>query len=222
MKIIKTDEVENHHVFALIVGSAGIGKTSLVKTLPHNETLILSAESGLLSVKSVSIDSVSIDTFSNLVDAFNFLSKKENNYKHIFIDSLTEIGEILFAELKPNYDKSKTFGLYEEYSTKMIKFLKALRDLTDYNIWLTCLDKMTDKDFTQTISLDLIQKSLSKKIPALFDEVFHMTSVEHEGELKRIIVTDNTITDFAKDRSGALDKYELPNLGNIYNKIFNS
>ena len=70
--------------------------------------------------------------------------------------------------------------------------------------------------------MDMHQKSLSKSIPKLFDEVFYMTTVEHDGEMKRIIATDNTIIDFAKDRSSKLNKYELPNLGNIYNKIFNS
>jgi len=48
-----------------------------------------------------------------------------------------------------------------------------------------------------------------------------MTAIEHDGEMKRIIATDNTVVDFAKDRSSKLSKYELPNLGNIYNKIFN-
>jgi len=220
MKIIKTNEIENHHIFALIVGSSGVGKTSLAKTLPHNETLILSAESGLLSIKDVSIDSVNIETFEQLSEAFKFLLAKENNYRHIYIDSLTEIGEILFSSLKPNYDKSKTFGLYEDYAEKMIKFLKALRDMTSYNIWITALDRMDKKDFTEVISIDLIQKSLSKKIPKLFDEVFYMTTVEHDGSIKRILATDNTIVDFAKDRSGLLNNYELPDLGAIYNKIF--
>ena len=221
MKIIKTNEVDNHHIFALVVGSSGSGKTTLASTLPADETLILSAESGLLSIKKYSIDASEINSFKDLGDAFKYITENKTKYKHIVIDSLTEIGEILFHELKPKYDKSKTFGLYEDYSTRMIKFLKALRDLTQYNIWILCLDKLTAKDFTEVVSLDLIQKSLSKKVPALFDEVFYLTSIEHEGENKRVLITDNTSIDFCKDRSGMLNKMELPNLGNIYNKIFN-
>ena len=220
MKIIKTSDVKNHHIFALIVGASGAGKTTLASTLPHSETLILSLESGLLSIKDSDIDVVEINTFNDLVDVFKFLSNGQNKYKHVFIDSLTELGEMLFAELKPNYDKSKNFALYEDYSEKVVRFLKAMRDMTQYNFWMTCLDKMTEKDFTQVITLDLHQKSLSKKIPKLFDEVFYLTVVNKDDEIKRAIVTDNTLIDFAKDRSGKLNKYEAPNLGNIYNKIF--
>lgn len=222
MKITKTNEVENHHIFALIVGASGVGKTSLAKTLPHNETLIISAESGLLSIQDASIDVVEINSLSELKNVFTFLSTNENKYKNIFIDSLTEMGEMIFHALKPEYEKSQTFGLYNDYTDKIIATLKYLRGLVKYNIWITCLDKMTAKDFTEVISLDLVQKSLAKKIPALFDEVFHMQAVEHDGELKRVLVTDNSIVDFCKDRSGKLNKYELPDLGMINNKIFNT
>ena len=224
MKIIKTNEVKNHHIFALIVGSSGIGKTSLVKTLPHDETIIISLESGLLSVKDASIDAVEINSYEELVKTISYIKDNcADKYKHIYIDSLTELSESLFSELSIKYpEKKDSFALYDEYKKKLVSLLKALRGLTQFNIWLTCLDKLEQKDFSNTISMDMHQKSLSKSIPKLFDEVFYMTTIEHDGEMKRIIATDNTVIDFAKDRSSKLTKYELPNLGNIYNKIFNS
>jgi phage nucleotide-binding protein len=222
MKIKKTNEVESNRLFALIVGSSGVGKTSLAKTLPHEETLILSAESGLLSIRDASIDVIEINNYQDMLDAFAFLSKG-TKYKNVFIDSLTEFGEIIFHEIKPSYTKAQTFGLYDEYSTKMIRLLKAFRDLVKYNIYFTCLDKMVEKNLTETsIAIDLIQKSLSKKVPPLFDEVFYMNIAEKEdGSKVRYLSTNNSVIDFAKDRSGKLEVYEQPDLGNIYNKIFN-
>jgi hypothetical protein len=221
MQIKKTSDVENHHIFSLIVGASGSGKTTLAATLPHEKTLILSAESGLLSIKSASIDVIEIQSFKDLVDAYTFLANG-TKYEHIFIDSLTEIAEIIFTEIKPEFTKSQTFGLYEAYSDRLIKFLKKLRDLTQYNIYMTVLDKLVAKDGTDVISFDLIQKSLSKKIVAYFDLVLYLVVIEKEdGTKTRAICTDNSIIDFCKDRSGKLNKYEKPDLGIINSKIFN-
>jgi len=164
MKIIKTNEIENHHIFALIVGSSGIGKTSLVKTLPHDETIILSLESGLLSVKDASIDAVEISSYDDLVETIKHIKTNcADKYKHIYIDSLTELSESLFSELNIKYpDKKDSFTLYDEYKKKLVSLLKALRGLTQFNVWLTCIDKLEQKDFTNVISMDMHQKSLSK------------------------------------------------------------
>ncbi|NQY43919.1 MAG: AAA family ATPase, partial [Legionellales bacterium] len=190
--------------------------------LDHNKTIIISAESGLLSIKDVEIDVIEIETYNDLCKALKWIKTNENNYENIFIDSLTEIGQIIFNELQPKYDKSKTFQLYKDYETSLIAVLKALRGTSEYNIWLTALDKSIENGINIEVSIDLIQKSLAKRIPALFDEVLYMNTVEHEGELKRIIATDNSVVDFAKDRSGKLSKYELPDLNNITKKIFNT
>lgn len=48
INIKSTKTVSSERFVALVVGPSGIGKTSLAKTLPEKETLIISAESGLL------------------------------------------------------------------------------------------------------------------------------------------------------------------------------
>lgn len=221
MEITNTSNVDNHHIFSLIVGASGVGKTTLAATLNHEETLILSAESGLLSIKDSNIDVKEINTFQDMIDVFTFL-KSGTKYKNIFLDSLTEVGEILFHELKPSYTKAQSFGLYEAYGDKITNLIKAFRDLTDYNIYFTVLDKITDLYGTDVVSIDLKQKSLAKKLPQLFDEVFYMkVHTKEDGSKVRALCTNNSIIDFAKDRSGRLDEYEKPNLQDINNKIFN-
>jgi ABC-type iron transport system FetAB ATPase subunit len=218
--LTNTGAIDVHNVFCLIVGSSGVGKTTLAKTLEESRTLIISAESGLLSLKGTNIDVYEVNSSNEVKEAIAYAVNNQDKYDNLFFDSLTEIGEIFFSELKPKYDKKQNFNLYEHYTTELTKLLKWLRDLKGFNKYLTCLDKMVQKDFTEVISIDLIQKSLAKKIPALFDEVFYMAIHEKEdGTNVRAICTDNSVIDFAKDRSGKLNKYEKPDLGIITNKI---
>lgn len=219
MKVIKTNQVEHQHIFGLIVGSSGSGKTTLAKTLPHESTIIFSAESGLLSLKDAEIDVIEIDSKEKLLEAFKWLGSQDK-YENLFIDSLTEIGQLIFNQLKPNYTKAQMFGLYDEYATTMTKFLKALRDYKKINIFCTALDAITKKDFEEITSIDLIQKSLATKLPALFDEVMYLGVIEKEEQKHRVLLTDNKYHNFLKDRSGKLEHIEKPDLNNIINKIF--
>jgi len=221
MNLTKTSDVKNLNIYALIVGQSGGGKTYMARTLPHDKTLIISAESGLLSLKDVSIDVVEVSSFNDVRTTLEYLLSNETKYEHIYIDSLTEIGEMLFAELKPNYENKKIFHLYSDYSDRVTKMLKLLRDMPKYHIWMTALDKVEQRDFDKaTITIDLVQKSLAKKLPPLFDEVFYMIKEKREdGTTVRALCTDSDDVEFTKDRSGSLNKFEQPDLGTITKKI---
>lgn len=224
MKLENTSNLEHHHIFALIVGASGSGKTKLASTLKASETLIISAESGLLSLKrDAPIDFVTIKTYEDLRKVFRKISDEDLKYKNIFIDSLTEIGEIIFAELKPNYTKAQNFTLYEVYEDKLMMILKAFRDLTKYNIYMTALDKLEKLGPDNIVSIDLKKKALAKRMPVIFDEVFYLKVYTEEGkEDKRALHTSTLDADFCKDRDGILDRFEKPDLGAIAHKIFNN
>jgi hypothetical protein len=67
---------------ALIIGEAGIGKTSLIRTIPDDEkACIISAESGLLCindlVQSGKVEGFEIGSFSEMKEAYQFLLNPE-------------------------------------------------------------------------------------------------------------------------------------------------
>ena len=112
---MKKISIENSSRFcALVIGPAGIGKTSLLRTIlgqafnpqtgaweqaaePSGRICTLSAESGLLCVRDLvasgHVEGFEIGTFQEFREAQTYFMQKEfeQRYQWIFIDSLTEI-----------------------------------------------------------------------------------------------------------------------------------
>jgi len=155
------------------------------------------------------------------------LKETQEKYDWVFIDSLTEIGQYLLDLLKVEYPNRKdALVMFGENLNRMLSMVKAFRDLPHYNIVFTSL-VVSEKDQENRMHLeaDLIGK-ISKKINALFDEVFYLFSTNelneegmYAGKSKRKLLTGQTETMNCKDRSGALALYEEANLSVVAQKI---
>ncbi len=75
LKIISADErmAQNKGVKALIVGPAGVGKTSLLRTLDPDKTLFIDLEAGDLAVQDVKIDTFQPRTWEECTDLACYL-----------------------------------------------------------------------------------------------------------------------------------------------------
>ena len=213
----------------LIIGKAGIGKTSLLRTIPEDEPVCtLSAEAGLLCVRDLvqsgqvsGVEIRSLAEFKEALDALNSNEWKET-YKWIFIDSLTEIASRCVEEYQRRYpDKKDSFNLWGGYLDTMTSLIKAFRDLTSYNVIFTCLESVeVDEVKRRHIGPDIQGRQLKERLTSYFDEVFYMTAIADEnGEEQRVFYTQPRQNQPGKDRSGKLDEIEQPNLANIKAKI---
>ena len=230
-------------IAALVIGPSGIGKTSLLRTLcgegfkngkwekydvAVEKTCVFSAESGLLCVRdlvvSKEIQGYEINTLDEFKEAQQMcLSEgfKKEGYKWVFIDSLTEIAARCVEKYKLKYsDARDTFKLWGEYSTALTDLVKAFRDMTDFNVVFTCLEAMEkDEDGIGRLMPDIPGSALKNRLTSYFDEVFHMEKTRDASGYTVRFSTASPIG-LAKDRSGKLDQYELPNLLYIKQKIF--
>lgn len=224
IKNLKTEKQKR--INALIYGPSGIGKTTLVKTL-LGKTLIISAESGLLSVSGEDIDFVSIDgqtAKDKVVKIGNIFKELKSGieYDNIFIDSLTEINQI-FIEYHfdlIDWDRSKSLPAWGDVAKSMRGLVKSFRDLSHYSVFMTALDKIDKDEIGRRFVTPDLNGALSKSVGQYFDEVFYYTKIEREEKQVRALVTDRDGKLLAKDRSGKLKKIMKPDLGEIQGRIY--
>jgi len=238
MKVKSTKDLELFRVKAIIYGMSGVGKTFSASTLDPKKTLILSAESGLISLRGRDIDVWEIEKWADMMEAYKQLILPENieKYDTVFIDSLTEIDELAKEQIvkqdRPNlkgkdigkiYDDMMTQQDYGLLATRMTRFIRAYRDL-DYNIIVTALELDRKNDITGEVKLvPSISGKLSLNLSGYFDEVFHMiTKREPDNKVGRYFITANIENTVAKDSAGALDLMEIPDWNVIYKKIKSS
>lgn len=161
----------------IIVGPAGIGKTSLLHTLDPSNTLFVNAEAGELSVQDWPGDMMRLRTWNDarnlavVVGGANPAYEQNavygpahfeaasaeidlSKYETIFIDSITEIGRICFgwAKTQPEAFSEKTGkpdmrGAYGLMGRDMVEWLKVFQHAPQFNVWLVGLLNETKDDF---------------------------------------------------------------------------
>jgi len=222
---------ETHSRFtALVIGPAGIGKTSLLHTIsPGQKVCVLSGEGGLLSVRSLlqagTIEGWEIHSLADFKQAYEMLAtdvEMKTRYEWVFIDSLTEISDRCVETMKSRYpSKSDSYSLWGDYADSMTALIKGFRDLSPYSVIFTCLDQVEKDELNRRYYGPAIPgRKLKDRLTSYLDEVLYMTSTKNaEGKEERVFICHPWERYPGKDRSGKLDVFEQPDLGHIANKI---
>lgn len=221
MELKNTKGLHSSKVKALIYGDSGMGKTTLLGTLPEDKTLIVSAESGLLCLNDKSIAVVEISSWQDLQAVYSNVTKNPDwqHFEYICIDSLTEMSDKLvqMLESSPEFrDPKMALKMWGEFSKRMTATIKAFRNL-DKSVVFTALPEDV-LDNGNVVKKPYIKGSaVQRMLASYFDEVFYLC--KEDGTEERKIQTQPSSNIQAKDRSGKLDSYENPNLLEIINKI---
>lgn len=222
----------------LVYGEAGFGKTMLTATLPR--PLLISAESGLLSLTKANIErvygagradicydipTIKVTSIQDVEQAFLFITNPANNAKEQFdsiaLDSLTEIAEQCLNNAKRTVkDPRQAYG---ELIEKMQTLIRSFRDIPGYNVYMS--SKMSrNKDEGTGITMygpSMPGAKLGPELPYFFDEVFKVGIGKDQNTQQdfRYLLTQPDMQNIAKDRSGMLAQMEYPHLGMVINKI---
>ena len=217
MEIKSTADIALRGVTLLVYGQSGVGKTTLIKTIPGRK-LILSAEGGLLSLQGTDIQYVDIHTMDELTEAFNHVVEHLEDYDCIILDSLSELAEvILSSEKKESKDVRQAYlGMQDQ----IMDLVRAFRDLP-VTVYMTAKQERVQSDSGRLLfGPSMPGQKLSQQLPYVFDELLAMRSETNENnENIRFIQTFSDSCWCCKDRSGKLDAYEDADLGKILTKI---
>jgi hypothetical protein len=224
-----TKESVLNGVKIMVYSRAGVGKTMLCATMPR--PCIVSAEAGLLSLtqanqrrvfgNALDIPVIKIANVDDLSDAFQFFTESADakHFDSICLDSISEMAErILSNALRQVKDPRQAYG---ELLEKCNMMLKEFRDIPRYHVY--CAAKMERKEIEDgktSYFPGMPGNKVAQNISYLFDEVFLMgVGKTPEGVQYRYLQTQPDLQYDAKDRSGALDVIEEPNLSKLIEKI---
>ena len=214
-------EAKSNGVKVLVYSESGVGKTTLCATAPA--PIIISAESGLLALKDFDIPVIKIKSLQDLNDAYAWIAARKqgaDQFQTICLDSVTEIGEVVLAAAKKTVkDPRQAYG---ELIEKMTTCIKSFRDLPGKNVYMAAKMEKAKDELTGMMLYgpSMPGSKMGPALPYLFDEVFNLRVMQTtDGQKYRALVTQPDLQYVAKDRSGALDAIEPPNLAHIFNKI---
>lgn len=217
MQITSTKDVSAKNLKVLVHGPAGTGKTRLCATT-GGKPIILSAESGLLSLADFNIDVIEIKTMQDLYEAYAFLLK-DTKYDWVCLDSISEIAEVILAAEKGKTKDPR--AAYGEMQNQMMQLMRGFRDLPK-NIYFSAKQEKTKDEVTggMIFGPSAPGQKVGPAMPYLFDEVFALHAWKDvEGKMHRGLQTQRDAQYEAKDRSGKLELIEHPDLAAIAAKI---
>ncbi len=216
----------DHGIKGLVYGRSGIGKTRLMATLPKIQIkdgghgIVISAESGMLSLRDTPIPIIEIKQLDDLNRALDYLSGPAgNHFWSIGMDSVTEIAEKILANAKAGTKDGRQ--AYGQLADQMWATIRAFRDLKGKNVIMTAkAEYFKDENGVTKWGPMMPGKTLTQGLPYFFDEVFALAAFRGVQGEHISLQTKADMTYEAKDRSGKLDFFEYPDLMNVFNKIY--
>jgi Cdc6-like AAA superfamily ATPase len=212
IKIQSTKDVHQDGIKVVVYGASGVGKTVLCSTAPN--PIIISSESGLLSLNKKDLPFIEVKSIQEIGEAFNYC--KASSYNTICLDSLTDIAETVLAEFRKEVADGRQ--AYMKLAEALHALIRNFRDLKGKHVVFIAKQKRVEDDETGIASMEpyMPGKVLPYNLPYLVDEVFAMR-VNRKGE--RYLQTSADRKFIAKDRSGRLEAEETPDLSMVFSKI---
>lgn len=228
----------------LVYGNAGMGKTVLMATLPM-PFIILSTENGLLSLSVKNLTKIFIGLGMDESDAieraeevkkqrvivirngvqlrkaYEWLLSHIDEFRSLGWDSASETAECMLNAAKAV--KADGRQAYGEVADLISDYFRKMRDhLPGKHVCVVAKEGSVKDEMTGAVMRgpDFPGKQLGPQSPYWMDETFVVRAGLDESNIPyRYLQTQPNEQYVAKDRSGALDQYERPDLSYLIDKM---
>lgn len=189
----------SRRVFGLIAGKPGIGKTSQMLTFPKDEVLAISLENGFLSVAGSGIKALKAESYEDMMAVLKDAKYIPKGTKTIFIDSLSELYDLIRIEAKELFEPKQNFAKHEEVKMKLSTIIRMARNLDSYDVFFICHTKEEKNGIALEQELAFDGK-LPEEVKRQFDVIVHMEPSSNPELGDRCLITDAAVSKVAKAR----------------------
>lgn len=228
------------YINLLIYGPSGVGKTVLAGSSSAvdamSPVLFVDIEGGTLSLadRYPNVERVRVQTWDQMQNVYDELYKGGTEFRTVVLDSLTEINKFSMAQIMdhlirfgrpgggdvdPDVPSQREWGKNIEQTRKLVR---AFRDLPMNTIFTALSAENRDPRSGMTKSYPSLPGKLAGEV-AGFVDIVAFYYIKRDGDTqKRLLLTQQTDKEVAKDRSGKLPVVvEQPTMETIYGYIFN-
>lgn len=232
--LVEKPDVRMQYVNALIYGPPGVGKTVLAGSadaIPEmRPVLLIDVEGGTLSLRNTypDVDVVRVQTWDDMQAVYDALYKGDADYKTVVLDSLTEIQKfsmynIMTGLLRKEPDRDPDVPGMREWGKnieQMRRLVRAFRDLPMHTIFTALVAYEKDQKSGVVQARPSMSGKLSGEVAGFTDLVLYMYTKLVDGQIRRLLLTQGTDRQIAKDRSGLLPQLiEEPTMSGLWDAM---
>jgi AAA domain len=202
----------------LCYGPPGSAKTPQTNYAPR--PLLLATEPGLLSMRGSTVPTYEANTPAKINEFFKwfFSSAETKNFDTLCIDSVSQLADTYLQQaLKDNKHGMKAYG---EMAESTMEHLRTLYYTREKHTYLICKEETKNLD-NQTVRRPYFPgQVLPIDIPHMYDVITRLAKTNVPGMVGETLAFQcvGTYNIIARNRTGNLNDFEPPNLGDLIRK----
>lgn len=187
----------------ILYGPPNAGKTWQCGTLPHDETLILDVDGGIVTLSGTNMSVFTIDEdLSQLHSIYEYIRTQKHPFKYVVIDNFSELERFMLSAIGKQRNVDYWAQLdWGRTAQKLREYMRLFRDLTDMgiNVIFISWDMQVETEEGPRVC-PMLMKSVTEEFSGLMDNVWYLKPDPNLQSKDRYLITESASNIIAKTR----------------------